>query len=112
SQAKFRNAKSALSQQSVAHDALPLRELLFHRPAVAIPPSSARICGGSVNRPAARFSRRWATDDVPGINRMLGERCSSHASATCLGVDPSRAATSDRVGDWGGGNPPSGKYGT
>src|SRR6516164_5061732 len=79
--------------------------------AAAIPPNSARICGDRVNCPAARFSRRWATDDVPGISRMLGERCSSHASATCIGVPPSRPATSDRVDDCSGVTPPSGKNG-
>src|SRR5215510_8072754 len=78
----------------------------------AIPSNSSRTCGESVNCPAARFSRRWATDDVPGINRMLGERFSNHASATCIGVAPSRPATSDRVDDCSGVNPPSGKYGT
>ena len=28
------------------------------------------------------FSSRWATDDVPGIGSMTGERCSSQASAS------------------------------
>jgi hypothetical protein len=26
------------------------------------------------------FSRRWASEDVPGMSRMFGDRCSSHAS--------------------------------
>ena len=43
---------------------------------------------------------------------MLGARCSSQASATCIGVAPSRAATSDNVEDCNGVNPPSGKNGT
>ena len=43
---------------------------------------------------------------------MLGERWSSQASATCIGVAPSRAATSDSVEDWSGVKPPSGKKGT
>ena len=43
---------------------------------------------------------------------MLGERCSSHASATCIGVAPSRSATADSVDDCSGVNPPSGKNGT
>jgi hypothetical protein len=42
---------------------------------------------------------------------MLGDRCSSHASATCIGVDPSLPTTSDRVEDCSGVNPPSGKNG-
>jgi hypothetical protein len=36
---------------------------------------------------------------VPGINRMLGERWSSHASATCIAVAPSRPATSESLDD-------------
>ena len=50
--------------------------------AAAMPFNSARVSGVRVTWPAARFSRRWATDDVPGINRTLRDRCSSHASAT------------------------------
>jgi hypothetical protein len=50
--------------------------------AAAMPFNSARVSGVRVTWPAARFSRRWTTDDVPGINRTLRERCSSHASAT------------------------------
>ena len=49
------------------------------------------------------------TDDVPGINRMSDDRCSSHASATCIGVTPSRAPTADSVDDCSGVKPPSGK---
>ena len=37
---------------------------------------------------AATFSSRWATEPVPGIGSITGERCSSHASATCAGVAP------------------------
>src|SRR5882724_5716428 len=80
--------------------------------ASAISSSSANVSGDSVNSAAARFSRRWATDDVPGINRMLGDRCSNQASATCIGVAPSRCATADSVDDCNGVNPPSGKNGT
>ena len=66
--------------------------------AASRPPSSAAgtrggpavqpVEGGDVGvrraagRAAARFSSRWATELVPGISRMLGERCSSQASAT------------------------------
>jgi DNA-binding CsgD family transcriptional regulator len=39
-----------------------------------------------MHRAATRFSRKWATDDVPGISRILGERLSSQANATCIGV--------------------------
>ena len=61
---------------------------------------------------AARFSRRCATDAVPGISRMFGERCSSQASATCIGVASSCVATSDSAVDCSGVKPPSGKNGT
>jgi hypothetical protein len=44
---------------------------------------------------AARFSRRCATDDVPGINRMFGDLCNSHASAICIGIAPRRSATAE-----------------
>lgn len=47
--------------------------------------------------PAARFSRKCSSDDVPGISRMLGERCSNHASATCIEV----AQRSGHVGERG-----------
>ena len=46
---------------------------------------------------------------MPGINRMLEGRCSSHASATCIGVTLSLAATADSVDDCSGVKPPSGK---
>ena len=52
----------------------------------AIPSSVVTICGVRVSFAAARFSRRCPTDDVPGISRIFGDRCSSHASATCIGV--------------------------
>jgi hypothetical protein len=35
---------------------------------------SASISEGSWSVAALRFSRRWSTEDVPGISRMLGER--------------------------------------
>ena len=77
-----------------------------------MPSSSANVSGESVNRAAAKFSRRCATEDVPGINRIFGDRCSSQASATCIGVVRSRSATVDRVDDCSGVKPPSGKNGT
>ena len=52
----------------------------------SIASNSAEICGDSVNCAAARFSRRWAMDEVPGMRRMFGARRSSQASATCIGV--------------------------
>jgi hypothetical protein len=40
----------------------------------AIESRSAMISRGSCSDAALRFSRRWPAEDVPGINRMLGER--------------------------------------
>ena len=74
--------------------------------------SAARASSGNARSAAARFSRRWASDEVPGISRMLGARASSQASATCIGVAPRRRATSDKTDDCSGVNPPSGKNGT
>lgn len=46
-------------------------------------PSRAAIASaGSVRLAAATFSRRCASDEVPGISAIVAERCSSHASAT------------------------------
>jgi len=71
------------------------------------------IASGGNCRPApATFSLRCSTDDVPGMSRILGERCSSHARATAIGVASKRAATLDKVSDCSGEKPPSGKYGT
>jgi len=53
----------------------------------------------------------WATDEVPGISRILGA-AQQPGSATCIGVAPSRAATSDKEDDCSGVKPPSGKNGT
>ena len=44
-----------------------------------------------------------------GDQQHVGERWSSQASATCIGVAPSRAATSVRVAGLQGAKPPSGK---
>src|SRR2546427_12350923 len=66
-------------------------------------PSSAVIASfGNSSPAAATFSRRCATDEVPGIRRMLGARRRSHASATCIGVRPRRSATSDKIDDCSG----------
>ena len=40
---------------------------------------------------AARFSSRWASDEVPGISSTVGARASSQASATWAGVAPEAA---------------------
>lgn len=61
-----------------------------------------------INSLAARFSRKCATEDVPGINRMLGARCNSHAMATHRGEASSCAATRVRVADCKGEKPPIG----
>ncbi len=79
---------------------------------VPIPFNSATASSGNSNPAPATFSRRCATDDVPGISRMFGERWSSHASATAIGVAPKRSATLYSSPDCSGVNPPSGKYGT
>ena len=50
---------------------------------------------------APRFSSRWASEEVPGIGSMVGERCSSHESAICPGVASWRSAiraSDNRVG--------------
>ena len=39
-----------------------------------IPFSDATASSGKLSSAAARFSRRCATDEVPGIRRMLGAR--------------------------------------
>jgi hypothetical protein len=49
---------------------------------------------------AAQFSSRWATDEVPGMGSMTGERASSQARAIWAGVAPWRAAASSRA-PWG-----------
>jgi hypothetical protein len=48
---------------------------------------------------------------MPGIRVMVGERCSSQASAVCCGDAPMRAATRSSTSDCSGENPPSGKNG-
>src|SRR4029077_5277286 len=84
--------------------------LYVGRPAaLAIWSSSTMVSGGSSSVAAARFSRRWPTDDVPGMRSTLGARLSSHASATCIGVAPREAAAALSSADCSGENPPSGK---
>ena len=78
-------------------------------PQPPIASSSATVSASSVSDALATFSRRCATDDVPGISSRLGDRCSSQASATAIGVAPSRAATAFSSSDCSGLNPPSGK---
>ena len=45
-----------------------------HQALVATPSSSRMTSSGKVMSAAARFSFRWATDEVPGMRRMLGRR--------------------------------------
>ena len=77
-----------------------------------IPVSIVTASAVSTTSAALRFTCRCATDDVRGINRMLGERCSSHACATCVDVAPKIFATSSSADDYNGVNPPSEKNGT
>ncbi len=70
--------------------------------------NSAGICSDA----ALRFSRRCLREDVPGIRRMLRERCRSQASATCMGVTLSDAAAVSSAYDCNGVKPPNGKNGT
>src|SRR5580700_215160 len=79
---------------------------------LAIALSSAIVAEGSSNAAAPRFSRRWFSEDVPGISRMLGERCRSQASAICIGVACNDAASPSSTEDCKGVNPPNGKKGT
>jgi hypothetical protein len=58
------------------------------------------------------FSSRCASEVVPGIGRMLGDRATSQASATCGTVAPCRFATAARCSAVSGWNPPTGKNGT
>ncbi len=46
------------------------------------------------------------------MSRMFGDRCSSQARATDIGVASSRAATAESAEDCSGLKPPSGKKGT
>src|SRR5438094_6429476 len=64
--------------------------------ASADPVELSTASAGSLMLVAAIFSRRCATEEVPGISRIVAECCSSHASATCRGDAPSRAATASR----------------
>jgi len=68
--------------------------------------------GGRVRAAPTMFSRRWATDEVPGSALCFGECCSSQDWATAVGVAPSRSATRSSTSDCSGEKPPSGKYGT
>jgi hypothetical protein len=64
-------------------------------PRAPIASSRSSTSSDSSSSAAARFSRRCSSDQVPGISRMLGERWSSQASATCIGVAPISAAIAD-----------------
>ena len=73
--------------------------------------SSAVASGGGSSAAPATFSCRCATDAVPGMSSMFGERCNSQASATAIGVASSRSATTWRASDCRAEKPPSGNYG-
>src|SRR5450755_4231091 len=75
----------------------------------AMPFSSVSSSSERVSAAPVTLSRRCATDEVPGISRMFGERCNSHASATAIGVASRRVATDISVSDCSGEKPPSGK---
>jgi hypothetical protein len=77
-----------------------------------IPFSVVTASSGKLSSIEVRFSRRCATEDVPGIRRMLCALRSNQASATCIGVASRRVATLDKMDDCRGLKPPSGKYGT
>ena len=83
--------------------------LLYIRYSREIPSNVDNTFSERCNFSAAIFSRKCATEDVPGINKIFGERCNSHASATCIGVAPRLVATSESVEDCSGVKPPSGK---
>jgi hypothetical protein len=57
--------------------------------------SGARLRNSSALRrieAAPRLSLKWASEEVPGIGNMTGERGSNHAGAICPGVAPWRSA--------------------
>lgn len=80
----------------------------FRRQAPIVSSSATASAGRSSPAPAT-FSGRCAGDDVPGMSRTLGERCSSQASARDMGVASSRVATAASASDCSGAKPPSGK---
>lgn len=79
--------------------------LLYIRYSREIPSNVDNTFSERCNFSAAIFSRKCATEDVPGISKIFGERCNSHASATCIGVAPKLAATSESVEDCSGVKP-------
>src|SRR5215212_11648066 len=80
-------------QSLVAQADEPDRGLRAGRAHEAMLFSSVRSSSERVSAAPVTFSRRCATDEVPGMSRMFGERCSSHASATLIGVASRRVAT-------------------
>src|SRR4029077_6893188 len=106
---EFRTRSLSLHDLAEASESATLARRLEPPP---IESSSATISRGSFSLVALRFSRRCPTEDVPGISKMLGDRCRSHASATCIGVLCSDAAVASSFEDCNGVNPPSGKNGT
>lgn len=83
--------------------------LLYIRYSREIPSNVDNTSSERCNFSAAIFSRKCATEDVPGISKIFGERCNSHASATCIGVAPRLAATSESVDDCSGVKPRAGR---
>ena len=65
---------------------------------ISLPPrrGSASSSSESSSSAAATFSSRWATDDVPGIGSITGERRSSQASATWPGSRRARRRSAQR----------------
>ena len=59
---------------------------IYAAPRAPMPSSSATSASESCSAAPAMFSRRWVTDEVPGISRMFGERWSSQARATAMGA--------------------------
>ena len=91
--------KSCWRHEQTRLPLLQARAIAYAALLFATPSSSLSTSSGRSNSAAARFSRKCATGDVPGMSRMFGARCNSQASATCIGVLPRRAATFDRIDD-------------
>ncbi len=67
------------------HGVTPIRLVQVSAEAVAVSRAALIVSRASSVRAssaAPRFSSRWATDRVPGMGSMTGDRCSSHASAS------------------------------
>lgn len=69
----------------------------------------SRMSEGIWRVDAEMFSRRWVSEEVPGMRSMLGERWRSQARATTIGEVWRAVAASLRTVDWSGVKPPRGK---